>query len=141
MELKKAIEIIKDKYPYSSSDEAGEIISQMVEIIKTKTNNFSNSEGISTEAQNMRAVLQQLNIKPADWRKTGRSFQRSEQDAVIWLADHLSGNKRTIPSKDSESENVVSDDELDLLELEASALALELELYKYKKAKNKKKKK
>lgn len=146
MELKEAIEIIRKKYPIAKDTEETEVLSQMAEIVKSKTNNFSKPDGISKDAIDMKSILQKLEIKPAEWRKSDRGFQRSEADSVIWLAEYLNGKRFSKKEEREEKEEEkqeedLTNEEVELLELEAMALALELELYKYKKAKNKNKKK
>lgn len=89
-DINEALKTIKRIYPdICSQDESCRILKQMAEIIKDKTNNFTDSSKISNDKIELKIILQKENISPAEWKKAKGDLRRSEAESVIWLASTL----------------------------------------------------
>lgn len=107
------------------NDQQMVILYDMVQQVKTQTDNYTKPEGISTIEVDVRPILTREKVDADKWIKKKGRLSRSEKESLEWLIDELNRKLTGQPGKTKSSED---DDELMLMEMEAEALALELEL-------------
>jgi len=80
------------------------VLYDMVQTVKSQTENYSKPDNISDIAVDVRSILKRENVEPAKWATSKGSYMRSETDSVNWLVQelnaHFSGNN---PSRNDEA--------------------------------------
>ena len=65
---------LKKYYPLVAKDERTTIVSKMLELIREKTQDFTNAEGLITEPVDLKTILEKEGIKPAEWQQAKGSI-------------------------------------------------------------------
>jgi len=120
MSLQQAIKRIEENYSEiqnkAQNSEYDAILAQATELIKVKTDNFLNSEGISQKKSDITELLKNSGVNVGDWVSTNKTTQWSEADSVIGIANSLDNQPKSSDSSKTKK--------LKLFKLKAKALVL-----------------
>jgi hypothetical protein len=89
MEANVSLTELKKYYPLEAKDERTTIVSKMLELIRDKTQNFTDAGGLIIEPVDLKTILEKEGIKPAEWQQAKGSIERSEIDTISWLAKNI----------------------------------------------------
>ena len=87
MNIEQALQIIAKNYPLPKSEsKQNEILQEAIELIRSKTNNFQNENGLSSEKIDVSDMLRQNEISASDWLSHISAMSVSEQDIAIEIS-------------------------------------------------------
>lgn len=89
MDVTESLNVLSQHYPVTPKDSRTELLSRMLEIIREKTEQFTNPSGLSTEPVDLKSILEKEGIKPSEWQQAKGSIDRTEIDTVTWLATNI----------------------------------------------------
>jgi hypothetical protein len=89
MDVTESLNVLSQHYPVQAKDSRTELLSRMMEIIREKTQQFTNAAGLSNEPVDLKSILEKEGIKPAEWQQAKGSIDRTEIDTVTWLATNI----------------------------------------------------
>ena len=89
MEINDAVNMLSQHYPIQTKDSRTEIIAKMMNLIREKTNQFTDATGLSRDPVDLKSILEKEGIKPSQWQQAKGSIDRNEFDTVKWLASNI----------------------------------------------------
>lgn len=89
MDISESLNVLSQHYPVAAVDNRTELLSRMLEIVREKTQQFTNPAGLSGESVDLKSILEKEGIKPAEWQQAKGSIDRTEIDTVSWLAANI----------------------------------------------------
>jgi hypothetical protein len=89
MDINDALNVLSQHYPIQTKDSRTEIVAKMLNLIREKTNQFTDASGLSREPVDLKSILEKEGIKPSQWQQAKGSIDRNEYDTVQWLANNI----------------------------------------------------
>lgn len=89
MDISDSLNVLSQHYPIEVKDTRTEIVAKMLNIIRDKTNQFTDATGLSRDQVDLKSILEKSGIKPTQWQQAKGSIDRTEFDTVQWLASNI----------------------------------------------------